>query len=456
MDSDTVTRSGAGRIARRLALIPLLALAACDLDLLSVETPGQVAADDLRNPALVNLLVDSAISDLECAWNQYVAGTAAISDEYIGSSGNLALRDWTARRTLSTDVSFGQGGCGGAVFPMYTPLHTARFQTANIYEKLASSDFVEVPNRVSLQATMRAYGGFALTALGEGFCEMTIPTDEGVPGPLLQPSQVLEAAERHFSEAIQLAQQAGNDDIRNMALVGRARVRLNLGNFSGVVADAAQVPAGYLRLATRDGSATRRVNYNFERFNAPDGFRQNASVAPNFRELTIAPDGRPTEGAGVSDPRVEVVFANRNGTDGVTPHFVNRKHTSQSAPVTIASHREAQLFLAEAHIRSGAIAEGIAVLNDRRAELGLPEITYTPSSSEAVSLILEERRREFFVEGGHRFNDMLRFRGTAHEIPFLGEPGSIHPDGVDHTGYAYGPMTCFPLPDLERAGNPNL
>ena len=456
MDTDLVTRSGAGRVARRLALIPLLSLAACDMDLLSVETPGQVAADDLRNPALVNLLVDSAISDLECAWNQYVAGSAALSDEYIASSGNLALRDWTTRRTLSSDVSFGQGGCGGAVFPMYTPLHTARFQTANIFSKLASPEFAEIPNRVSLQAAMRAYGGFALTALGEGFCEMTVPTEEGVPGPLLQPNQVLEAAERHFTEAIELAQQAGNDDIRNMALVGRARVRLNLGNFSGVVTDAAQVQAGYRKVATRDGSAGRRVNYNFERFSAPDGFRQNASVAPNFRELTIAADGRPTEGAGVPDPRVGVVFANRNGTDGVTPHFVNTKHTSQSAPVVIASHREAQLFLAEAQIRDGAVEQGVGLLNARRAELGLPEITYTPSQSEAVALVLEERRREFFVEGGHRFNDMLRFRGTAHEIPFLGEPGSIHPDGVDHTGYTYGDMTCFPLPDVERAGNPNL
>jgi len=456
MDRDTVTSHRVGRGLRGLALVPLLILTACDMDLLSVETPGQVAADDLRNPALVNLLIDSAISDLECAWNQYVAGSAALSDEYISSSGNLALRDWTARRTLSSDVSFGQGGCGGAVFPTYTPLHIARFQANNVYATLADPDFSDVPNRVSLQATMRAYGGFALTALGEGFCEMTVPTEEGVPGPLLQPSQVLELAERHFTEAINLAQDSGNADIRNMAMVGRARVRLNLGNFPGVLADAANVSVGYLKTATRDGSATRRMNYNFERFNAPDGFRQNASIAPNFRNLTIGAEGRPTEGLGVPDPRVQVTFANRNGTDGVTPHFINAKYTSQGAVVTIASYREAQLFRAEAHIRSGAVQEGIAVLNSRRVELGLPEITYSPSQTEAITLLLEERRREFFVEGGHRFNDMLRFRGSVHEIPFLGEPGSIHPDGLDHTGYAYGSMTCFPLPDVERAGNPNL
>jgi hypothetical protein len=73
-----------------------------------------------------------------------------------------------------------------------------------------------------------------------------------------------------------------------------------------------------------------------------------------------------------------------------------------------------------------------------------------------MDLIIEERRRELFVEGGHRMNDMLRFEGTPREIPWLGEPGSIHPDGVDSVGGAYGDVTCFPLPTVERIGNPNI
>ncbi len=449
-------RRNSGIALRYLTFLPLLGLAGCDLNLLEVETPGQVAADDLKAPSLAGLLVDSAISDLECAWNQYVAGASAISDEYISSSGNLALKDWTARRTLSSDAAFSQSGCGGAAYPAFAPLHTARFQASDVFAKLESAEFADVPNRVGLQATMRAYEGFALIALGEGFCEMTVPVEEGVPGPLYTPVQVAELAEARFSQALQLATQANNADIRNMALVGRARARLRRGDFAGVIADAGQVTPGYLKVATRDGSSQRRVNYNFERLNAPDGFRQNGSVAPNLRNLTIAADGRPTAGDGIPDPRVRVVFANRNGTDGVTPHFVNVKHTSQASPVTIASHLEAQLFLAEAHIRSGGVAQGITILNARRTQLGIPVISYAVTQNEATALVLEERRREFFVEGGHRFNDMLRFRGTPFQIPFRGESGSLHPNGVDDTGYAYGSMTCFPIPDVERSGNPNL
>jgi len=60
------------------------------------------------------------------------------------------------------------------------------------------------------------------------------------------------------------------------------------------------------------------------------------------------------------------------------------------------------------------------------------------------------------AEGGHRLNDMLRYRGTPFNIPFKGEPGSVHPNGVDQTGDVYGETTCFPLPTVEQDGNPNV
>ena len=63
---------------------------------------------------------------------------------------------------------------------------------------------------------------------------------------------------------------------------------------------------------------------------------------------------------------------------------------------------------------------------------------------------------ELFVEGAWRLNDMLRFRDSPFEIPFKGEPGSIHPNGFDQTGQVYGSTTCLPLPDAERFGNPNV
>jgi hypothetical protein len=90
--------------------------AACS-DILAVDTPGQVAAGDLDPPTVAQLMVISAISDFECAWNQYTAGASTHADEYVASSGNLALRDWGMRRMRSDDPNFAQGTCGAAVFP---------------------------------------------------------------------------------------------------------------------------------------------------------------------------------------------------------------------------------------------------------------------------------------------------------------------------------------------------
>ena len=48
-------------------------------------------------------------------------------------------------------------------------------------------------------------------------------------GPLMTPAQTLALAETRFTDAIQLANTAGNTSIVNFATLGRARVRLDQG-----------------------------------------------------------------------------------------------------------------------------------------------------------------------------------------------------------------------------------
>jgi hypothetical protein len=73
-----------------------------------------------------------------------------------------------------------------------------------------------------------------------------------------------------------------------------------------------------------------------------------------------------------------------------------------------------------------------------------------PSQADVIRAVIEERRRELFVEGGHRQRDHLRWRGTPYEVPYLGEPGSDHPDGIDQYGQVYGSTTCFPVAQNEQ------
>jgi len=445
------------RLARdAAALALLLAMAsfssACNLDeILEVDIPGKVDADALDNPALAQVLVNSVIGDVECAWNNYTAAATHHSDEWIPTSGNLNMRNWGQRKIEASDAIMATGDCA-ANYGIYTPLHTARFQSEDVFTRLAG--FENVEDATDMQAQVRAWGGFALVGLGEGFCSMAI---DG--GSRMTPADVMGVAEAKFTDAIALAQSSGNTDIETMATVGRARARLYLENWAGVIADAASVPAGYEKVATRSGAEPRRYNAVLEFLDNPDDeTSKHGSIADHFRDLTVSAAGELTQNDGTPDPRTPVQTRGELGFDFATIHYFTDKYTSRADPVPVATYREAQMYLAEAYARTNDLASAVAVIDARRAAAGLPAWSGGGSATqdEVIQAVINERSRELFVEGGHRLNDMLRLRGTAFEIPFLGEPGSIHPDGLDQTGAGYGTITCFPLPLIEENGNPNV
>lgn len=432
------------RLALGCALAAPLFAAACDLDtVLDVDLPGDVVDEALNDPALAPVLAASVVADFECAWNNYVVGSALVSDQFIQASGNLNQRNWGTRRVESSDASYSQTDCAGP-YGIYTPLHIARAGAEDFFERISGFPDGEVPNKTGLLATIRVHGAYALVALGEGFCEMALDA-----GPLMTRTEVLELAEERFTTGLELAQQASDADLRRLALAGRARVRLDLEDFAGAIADAEQIPQGYVRNATRDETATARYN-GFCNYLTCATFGRNASIAPNYRNV---------EWAGVPDPRVDVATLGRVAADNATEHwFPASKATTRSEPLPIATWEEAQLVIAEASARTGNLGRARTIINDLHERAGIPpyDAAGAASQSDVVRQVIEERRRELFLEGGHRFNDHYRFRGTEWEIPYKGEAGSIHPDGIDHTGVPYGSTTCFALPDVERSGNPNL
>lgn len=432
--------------ARRLRAAVLLvaagSLLSCSLDdLLDVELPGRVTEEALDDPALAETLVRSVVASFECGWDKYVWVAAYHSDEYIEASGNLVYRNWGTRRIESTDAAMAQSQCN-SLQSLYTPLQTARFQGEDVYRRLSQLPDAGFPQKAAWLATVRAYTGYALVALGEGFCETAV--DEG---PVIQPAEVLALAEARFSEAITLATQAGNQDILNMARVGRARVRLDLDKLAEARDDASLVPATYVKNATRDGADPRRYNSMCEVMNCAQPPRRDATIAPSYRDVRWA---------GVPDPRVAVSTANLAASDAVTIHYFHNKAASRAAPVLIASGKEAQLILAEVAARSGDLATARAIINARHTLAGIPgyDPTGTDTQDQVIRQVIEERRRELFAEGGHRLNDHLRFRDTPYKVPFLGEPGSDHPNGVNHKNVPYSNTTCIPMPDVERLGSP--
>ncbi len=422
-------------------------LSGCSLDdILAVHVPGRVQEADLASAALASVLATGVIAEVECSWNQYVAGASHHSDEYVPTSGNLTMRNWGQRKIYASDEGYAQGTCGGWGYPMFTPLHTARYQAENVGERLAGFPADSVPDAAQLQASVATWGAFPLVAMGEGFCSMTI-----AGGAEITPAQVQAEAEQRLSNAISLAQAVGDQTLMMQAYAGRARVRIAKGDYTGAMSDAAQVPDDFAVNVTRDDSESRRYNYYYERLNAPTGFRAHGSVADDYQDLTIGADGMPTEGDGVKDTRVNVKTDGTQAADFATILYYHDKYNSRSDPLPLVHWHEARMYEAEAMAMQGDAAGAVAKINHLRMAAGLPTVTAEIDASNVMDLVKEERRRQLFVLGGHRLHDMLRF-----DIPFLGDPGSIHPDGFDQTGAEYGNLTCFQLPEVERKGNENV
>ncbi|HET9985865.1 MAG TPA: RagB/SusD family nutrient uptake outer membrane protein [Longimicrobiales bacterium] len=394
-------------------------LVACD-SLLDVELPGQVTDDQLDNPALAATMVTSALGEFECALNELVPTNAFLTGEFVSSNFYLDSNRWGLRDAVFMKAS--PGACptvrASTNYGYYVPLQRARFLAEDAARRIGGFADADVPNRADLLAQLKTYEGYSLVWLGESFCEVAIDN-----GPLMSPAEVLKAAEARFGEALGFAAQANDADIQNLARVGRARARLDLGDAAGAAADAALVPAGYVRNAKYSTIEIRRENSTFNRTEAA-----YLSVGPAWRNLTVN---------GAPDPRVPVADAGKMGQDGVTPQWDQKKYTARTSPIPIASWREAQLILAEA--RGGQAA--IDAMNRVRASHGIPPLT-AADVTDVTATILEERRREFFLEG-QRHSDMIR-----HHIPF--------PSGLNNKGETFQDYTCMPLPDVETFNNPNI
>lgn len=163
------------------------------------------------------------------------------------------------RNLVPSDRRYSEYTC--KALGVYTPLSTARWSADNVLGKLERWTDAQVPNRMRLIATAAASAGYSYLLLGEGFCSCAIAV-----GPELSAQDMFARAEAKFTRAIEAARAAGDNDILNMAYVGRARTRLNLGKKAEAAADARAVPAGFVKNATASALNARRRNRLAEGF----------------------------------------------------------------------------------------------------------------------------------------------------------------------------------------------
>ena len=417
--------------ARHAALWVLLSLplSACGGfvdNLLEVDAPSRVIGGTLAIPGNAALLVSSAIADLECALAFYVLSSALLGDELVDAQLAAATWDYDRRGFADGQGAYATNTCSstGNIFGVYRPVATARWTADNVVTLLDGWSDAEVADRQSLLARALAYDGYAHVLLGEGFCTAAV---DG--GPELTSAQILQRAEERFTRAIQMAQESNQPDILNMSLVGRARVRLDLNRAAEAASDAAQVPTAFVQNASYTTASARSGNHVF-RWNNRFFW---ASVDPKYQKLTVD---------GVPDPRVPVDSSGLRGADAFTLVWRQGKYASETSPIPIATGIEARLIEAEA---AGGQA-AVDIINTLRARHDLPAYTGSASAEAVRALIIDERRRELFLDG-HHIHDIIRY-----QLPLTPAAGTSYP----LKGGTYGTTTCLLLPRIERDNNPSL
>jgi len=396
------------------ALLAGASIASCK-NVLDVQFPGQIPTSQIDDPALAAVLVRSVIGDFECAYSNYMSGSSVHSDEYETANSNVPLANWGERTITADENDYSIGTCEGN-FGMNLTLHTARFQAEDVTTKLTGWTDAQVTNRTSLLAQAKIYGAYAYLLMGEGFCQVSF--DGGAASP---PAASLALAETRFTEGLAFAQQAGNADMLDLGRVGMARTKMDLKKWQEAAQFAAQVTAGYTKNADRGQESARRWNKLWRLAEQTGAY----TVATAYRTM--------------NDPRVQVADAGRGAFNSEVRLWVTKKYTGLTSAMRLASKIEANLIQAEALAQQGQVTQAMAIVNARRAAVGLADATAT-TQAEAINVIIDERRKELSFEGGHRLNDLLRYK-IAWKVganPF--------------TNRNYGSTTCWPHPTRETNG----
>ena len=396
------------------ALLAGLTLASCK-GVLDVQFPGQIPTSQIDDPALAATLVRSVIGDFECAYSNYMSGSSVHSDEYETANSNVPLANWGERTITADENDYAIGTCEGN-FGSNLTLHTARFQSEDVAAKLSGWTDAQVQNRASLLAQTKIYGAYAYLLMGEGFCQVAFDGNAAEP-----PTAALARAETRFAEGIAFAQQANNTDMLNMGRVGMARTKMDLKKWGEAQTFASQVAAGYSKNADRGQESARRWNKLYRLAEQTGAY----TVATAYRNM--------------NDPRVLVADAGRGAFNSEVRLWITKKYTGLTSPMRLASKIEADLIQAEALAQQGQVTQAMAIINARRAAVGLADAQAT-TQAEAIAVVLDERRKELSFEGGHRLNDLLRYK-IAWKVganPF--------------TNRNYGTTTCWPHPTRETNG----
>lgn len=350
-----------------------VALAGCG-DLLTPENPGEILAEDLRDPKALPILLNGVAGEFAYTYSYAAVTVGHFANElwHTGSQGG-----W---RELNRGIADPSGQLG----TVYNRAGKATWTAQNAAE-LIEEAFPDAASRPEL-ARARVYSGFSMLILADNFCQVTV---DG--GPPMTAEAAYQAARGHFDEVIAVANAAGREDLRLQALAGRARAALMLGDYQQARDDARAIPEGWRFLAIYSQNSSRENN--FVPSHTVARFRKEGGVDPRFF----------SDPRYAGDPRLAFVDKGPDfkGEDRIRQFVEQSKFPDRDSDMNIASWREARLIEAEAEARMGNAARAVALVNELRTSAGLAPYDGPVTQAAVLEQIFFERSVELFLEAKH-------------------------------------------------------
>jgi len=443
------------RCATALAAFASLALVGCDTidELLEANNPAQIREDQLDDETLVGVLVNSVIGSLSGMYTGYIIRSSVFTDEML-----YGINDEQSARLNQRIVRFDEGSAAGAFSAVSRLRFIGDSVTGRLKNLLPRLNPPADPTKDRRVALTLAYAGYGYLLTGEQECEASI----NVGDKLYTPKELGEMAIGRFEEAITVASAAGPSaaDVLNLARTGLARAGLLAGQPAKAMAAAANVPANFVWwVEYKDQISNMGLvgNVTGANHNLGVGIKFLNGTYPNQNLVSTQTDPRiqhnPNWRLGHNQltrlytPYQSLPYSGYNGqtqSNGGKPILY-----ANDTDIKLASGVEAWHHYYEAAGPNGTGPAGTTLqfVNSRRAFGNQSQVNL--SGAELMAELREQRGKDFFL-GGFRLGDLRRWKANGVGDFF---PTGIHPN----TQWGpYGDATCFPVPDDEYEGNPNL
>ncbi len=419
---------------RMAGVVVVVGLSAACNGLLDVQSPGRLADSDLNSkesiPGLVVGMSNRMANAMGSITDNMVVYPGLLSGE-IFHGGSYAFAEIPRGRVDPEDTGSNWGAAQVARW-------VAEDGIRRMQDVLDQSEFDSSP----YAARGYMFGAIANRILGENMCTAVIDGGDAQPADTYFTRGIDEA-----TSAIQIgnAAGAGAQDEVYAAYAARASMKAWTGDWTGAVADAQQVPASFLYVASLQLPSPDNV-FTYETHDRYEYTIFGTFMSTDTTAARENMDGPAWTSTHLDDPRApwEILYKANGavavGANGNTPMYQQHKYDDRGADIPLVKGTEMLLLRAEAALRNSDIAGAYSLMNQARDVYGMDHLTAASDLATAWKDLHYERSATVWLEGRHLWDDARWYAAS----------GPAHSDALD------GRDTCLPISKSELDSNTNL